>query len=698
MALGITVDFTANIAKFSSQIDRISNDLNKFQKHSEATSSLINKAFGAIGASLSVAGIVSFVKSGIEMADTLNDMSLKTGIAVEKLAGFQVATKQSGTDMDAFTSAANKLSVNIAKNSEEFAKLGITAKDPADAFLQLADVFSSIEDPQQRAAVAAKALGKSWQEMAPLLSQGGAGLRAAVEEGTKLTGVTTEMAKEADKFNDEIEKMKAILGSVASIAGGEFAEGFNQLIDKIGEATQSGVTFNNVMMGIGNFAFQNVYKDIERIGTVSTKVNAINEQIVKARENLKNTQTDQSSFARLYHAAGNRDDQIKAEKELNGLLFERDQLLIHESESRRKIKAEAPAPTSKTVSDFISGGGEKATSHAAASHARAKTAIDQLQKSYESMLESLTKEIALRDANSEAAKLEYEIINGSLKGLTPMQQNKLMALAKEKDALETQDKKWAALVESANEYYDLRKSNDDLIRSGEIQAGFNEAIAKVDDALKNFTITSEQAKIEFTKLGKAYNDEFIDPSLKATDKMSEFAIQASRNMESAFAAFLFDPFNASMGGLLDNFITTLRKMAAEATASMIFDLLRPSGSTGSSWIVKGLASLFGGPASAKGNVFQGGNVIAFAGGGVINRPTIFPMPGNKIGLLGEAGPEAIMPLARDASGRLGIKSQGQAGHTINVYVQSGPAPDVRRAAGQGAREALSLIGGASRYG
>lgn len=689
MALGVTVDFTTNLGNLAGQVDRAVAQLDRFQQRAQATTSLVNKAFGALGVGLSVAGLVSFVKSGIDMADALNDISLKTGIAVENLAGFQLVTKQSGTDMDAFTMAANKLSVNIAKNSEEFAKLGITAKDPAVAFEQLASVFASIEDPQQRAAVAAKALGKSWQEMAPLLSMGGEEMRKAVEKGTKLSGMTQKMASDADAFNDSLEVMHQTISRLSISIGGPIIEKFNQFAATMSDATQKGVNFYSVMKGFANFGVRNYFTGFQDI--MPTKdLDGLNKKIEAVKSNLKSVQEAWTpiNLAKKLGFKGQNFEEVEIQKNLNNLLAEREKLLAP------KPKAE---PTPKAISDFIGGGGEKAATHAAASHARANTAVNQLQKSYESMLESLTKEIALRDKNSEAAKLEYEIINGSLKGLGPMQQSKLMNLAKEKDSLETQDKKWAALVESANAYYDLRKSNDDLIRSGEVQAGFNEAIAKVDDELKNFTITSEQAKVEFTKLGRAYNDEFISPAVKATDKMSEFAIQASRNMETAFANFLFDPFNSSMDGMLDGFITTLRKMAAEAAAAMIFDSLK---SKGGKWIdlaVTGISSWFGGTASAQGNVFRGGNVIPFAGGGVINKPSLFPMYGGKIGLLGEAGPEAIMPLSRDASGRLGIKSQVQVGHTIIVNVQSGPAPDVRRAAGQGAREALGLIGGASRY-
>ena len=88
--------------------------------------------------------------------------------------------------------------------------------------------------------------------------------------------------------------------------------------------------------------------------------------------------------------------------------------------------------------------------------------------------------------------------------------------------------------------------------------------------------------------------------------------------------------------------------------------------------------LSGAVASADGNVFAGGRVKPFAKGGVISSPVLFPLQGG-VGLAGEAGPEAVMPLTRGSDGRLGVASQG-GGQAVNVTfnVQATDAASFRR--------------------
>ena len=82
--------------------------------------------------------------------------------------------------------------------------------------------------------------------------------------------------------------------------------------------------------------------------------------------------------------------------------------------------------------------------------------------------------------------------------------------------------------------------------------------------------------------------------------------------------------------------------------------------------IKALKTAFGIPFADGGVISGGSEVKAYADGGVVGGPTTFPMAGGKTGLMGEAGPEAIMPLKRGANGKLGVQMEGGGGDTINV--------------------------------
>ena len=76
--------------------------------------------------------------------------------------------------------------------------------------------------------------------------------------------------------------------------------------------------------------------------------------------------------------------------------------------------------------------------------------------------------------------------------------------------------------------------------------------------------------------------------------------------------------------------------------------------------------------SAHGNVFSNGIELALANGGIVTRPTFFPMA-RGWGLMGEAGPEAVMPLTRTTGGALGVKAvsaQPQVNVVINNNTQA----------------------------
>jgi phage-related minor tail protein len=90
----------------------------------------------------------------------------------------------------------------------------------------------------------------------------------------------------------------------------------------------------------------------------------------------------------------------------------------------------------------------------------------------------------------------------------------------------------------------------------------------------------------------------------------------------------------------------------------------------------GDTSLLGGPEISL--VARMGAIKPFAGGGVIGTPTYFPLSTGGLGLAGEAGPEAILPLARTPDGRLGVMSRGTGQGNILIQIVTPDAESFRR--------------------
>tara|TARA_Y100000310_G_scaffold324866_2_gene387330 strand:- start:1045 stop:1509 length:465 start_codon:yes stop_codon:yes gene_type:complete len=112
-------------------------------------------------------------------------------------------------------------------------------------------------------------------------------------------------------------------------------------------------------------------------------------------------------------------------------------------------------------------------------------------------------------------------------------------------------------------------------------------------------------------------------------------------------------------------------------------------------MVETFGSGLGAAAFEKGGSFAQGRVMPFAKGGIVTGPTNFPMRGGT-GLMGEAGPEAIMPLTRGADGSLGVRAQAGTQKAQQVVVnittpnvdgfrksQSQVAAQIGRALGRG---------------
>ena len=136
-------------------------------------------------------------------------------------------------------------------------------------------------------------------------------------------------------------------------------------------------------------------------------------------------------------------------------------------------------------------------------------------------------------------------------------------------------------------------------------------------------------------------------------------------LRRAFDGLVFDgmKLNDALKSVANTIVDTVYSIAMKPVTGALGGLL-----------AQGVSGLMGaGMPFANGGAFSQGKVMPFAKGGIVGAPTTFPMRGGR-GLMGEAGPEAIMPLARGPDGRLGVQAGG--GRAVNV-VMNITTPDVQ---------------------
>lgn len=163
----------------------------------------------------------------------------------------------------------------------------------------------------------------------------------------------------------------------------------------------------------------------------------------------------------------------------------------------------------------------------------------------------------------------------------------------------------------------------------------------------------------------SFADQDLEKIRGGLDGIDVSAQRVSRTLTRAFAGAV------SSGKSFDD---TLRTVALSLSKLALNAGLKPM-QEGLSSLLGSLGSSIGGPGGGAASM----PIAPFADGGVVSRPTFFGAGGG-LGLMGERGAEAIMPLARGPDGRLGVASNGagQAPATINVTINTPDAESFRR--------------------
>ncbi|NTJ46513.1 hypothetical protein G6K93_05730 [Agrobacterium rhizogenes] len=246
--------------------------------------------------------------------------------------------------------------------------------------------------------------------------------------------------------------------------------------------------------------------------------------------------------------------------------------------------------------------------------------------------------------------------------------------------------------------FKLKLLQDATDKGRSVTAAQRAEIEKLADAYKAAATAASVAKLQQDiafqqrQLGRSSLDQTVASALQQyglpEDLNSTYAqlirsneqLKTARDLSGDFASTLANGLRQSeglwksLGDAATSVLTKISDMLLNDVLNAMFKVNTAGASSGGG-LLSGLGRLLGlGGSSqfaaaqagtlvpglfANGGAFSGG-VRAFAGGGifsnsVVSRPTLFPFA-NGTGLMGEAGPEAIMPLKRDGSGRLGVSA------------------------------------------
>lgn len=180
--------------------------------------------------------------------------------------------------------------------------------------------------------------------------------------------------------------------------------------------------------------------------------------------------------------------------------------------------------------------------------------------------------------------------------------------------------------------------------------GFEDEIAALERSIGGATTIAATFDAEMQRMQATLNE-----TTRATGTLSR---GISRGLKGAIDGLIFD------GDSLSDALKGVAQSMANAAYSAA---IKPVTNHFGGMIATGIEGLVGAMSGfERGAGFAQGRVIPFATGGIVSGPVTFPMRGG-LGLMGEAGPEAILPLSRGVDGRLGVRAES-GGRAVNVVM------------------------------
>jgi hypothetical protein len=591
--------------------------------------------FAGIGAGAALAGFRNITK-GME---AVYEASQKVGMSVEALSALKYAAEQSGVGFEQLTGGLVKFSKAIIEaqtGNKELASLlkqiGVTAADTAETALsKVAAVFEQMPDGIEKTALATKLFGKSGADLIPFLNEGADGLARLMEEAARLGVVLNgDAAKAADDFGDNLDALKAAAEGVGIALVSDLLPSLvsvtNTLKTAIIDANGFWSALNNIGTALGSAIFEN-WNGIARVQQrmVATVNEIANLRAENERLNKEEWFFDDARVALIQKNSAEIAGLTARAKELSNSYVS-----LNQQAGQRQVIAESEAESERRLAEMHALNAKQITFQAEAtkkagggSSADAATkSLERYQRKYQDLLQ---------DIEGETDKINVELIQSTEQRLQAEYEAELAA--------------WRRKLDLYKEGTAERKSLEDEL---------------ADWITARTKKLAEDQKTPLQQLADEWKD--------ATSQMQDAAVSWAENATNAFVDFVATG-KASFSDLAESILRDILRIAMQKTFSPVLSGIGDA-------LVKGLGSWL---TSAHGNAFDAGRVVPFATGGIISKPVAFPL-----GLAGEAGPEAILPLSRMSGGDLGVKA-GVGNVVVNVVEAPGKGGEVRQSTDGGQR-------------
>lgn len=663
MSIGrLIVEFEARTGKFETDTGRAAKLMEKRAREMEKAAMMvgarIGKAFAAIAGP---AGLGLLIKNALDAADEMSKLAQKVGVSTEALSQLQHAANLSGVeDLGGALAKFNRTAGEAAQGTKEqaaaFKTLGVeirntdgTLKNTETLFTETAEAISKMPDGIKKTQVAMDLFGKSGAQLIPLLNLGREGLDELRKEADAL-GLTLDerTGRAAEGFNDNLTRLGSAASGIGTRLAAEFAPELERLTGLLVDTAKDTNAVSVAAEGLST-----VFKGLILAGVaVGNTFQAVGKSFAGLAAAFASAATGNFRGAQqALEAAGDavRQDFEDVKKAYERLFGDQPELA-----PRRKIQLggdvivdeEASKARQKTadeiqrIIDRLKEQNETFGQTAAQSeiYALAQLGASKAQIEYASSL------AASIDAKTKGAEVDKYLQGLRDEAATYEQTNEFIEQYKlqQMGATQAQIEEAAAIgktIDRQKKLTELRKEADQILKKARTPAEEYQAqIAKINELLGEGIINQEQYNSAVLEAQDAF-----DKAIKAADpwakQLESITDQAARNIQDAFADFLFNPFENGIKGMVRSFAQAMQRMAAEALAAGIFQKL--AGSVGGG----GGGGLFGSLFSLGASVFGGG----FSSSGTYTAANV---PGRALGgpvaagvpyLVGERGPELMVP-------------------------------------------------------